>query len=250
MRRTGTAGSVLLLALAACAPSGSDRSSETARSHLTPTFESTTSTEVGAPVVEPGGHLSTSTSPVPPDSISPGQGSDATDAASTPAPSARVADPAGDLTASPADPPPRWADLRGATLTRLGPELELTIELDAPAPAQAPDDERTMNIASFYDLDGDGRVDVEIWVTLADNGWGGAYFDNRSSSAEFAGSSEVNANVEQGRVVVRFPASHLDGAGAFRWSIASEWGRFETIGTGLAARDDAPGDDEAVAFPG
>lgn len=249
MRRTGVAATVLLWVLAACSASGPDRSSSFERSDLTPIFQPT-STAVASPLVEQRGDIAASTSTAPTGATASTERTGTTGAATTPAPYGSLADPAGDLSASTADPPPEWADLRGATLTRLGYELELEIELNAAVPAHAPDDERTMNVASFYDLDGDGRVDVEVWVTLADNGWGGAHFDNRSRSAEFAAASEVRAMVEHGRLVVRFPASHLDEASAFRWSIASEWGRFETIGTGLAARDDAPGHNESVTFPG
>lgn len=69
-------------------------------------------------------------------------------------------------------------------LTRIGKEFELAIDLAGDVPTRATDDDHTMNVASFYDLDGDGQIDAEVWVNLAD---------------------------------------------AFRWSIASEWGRYEAL---------------------
>ena len=135
-------------------------------------------------------------------------------------------------------------------MRRLGVDFELVVSLDGDVPSKANDPDRTMNVASFYDLDGDGRIDAEIWVNLADDGWGGAYYDNRATTAAFARESQVAVQTDQQRLVIRFPAAHLHGATAFRWSIATEWGRFETIGTALAARDDAPDDDAAVTFPG
>jgi hypothetical protein len=38
-------------------------------------------------------------------------------------------------------------------------------------------------------------------------------------------------------------------ADTFRWSMASEYGGYGILGTAQTARDDAPDDDQAVAFP-
>jgi hypothetical protein len=244
---------VLLVALSAgCAPRGGDDATGPARSPLAPTFAPA---HAGTAQYPP---TSGSDKPVAAATKPSASGTGATGGTTTngstpdpaPIPSAHVTDPAGDLTLSPTDPPPSWADLRGATLRRLGTELELVIDVDGDTPAQATDADHTMNIASFYDLDGDGQVDAEIWVNLADNGWGGAYYDDRGHTAAFARESQVTVRVEQQRIIISFPAAHLHDAGSFRWSIASEWGRFEAIGTPVAARDDAPGDDVAVEFPG
>jgi hypothetical protein len=162
---------------------------------------------------------------------------------------ASVTDPVGDLTPSPLDPPPPWADLAGGRLTRTGDDVELRIRLGGPPPSQAPDDERTMNAAFFADVDGDGHVDYEVWANLADDGWGSAWYDNPRGTARFARESGVTVTVEGDELVVRFPWSHLGRAETFRWSLASEWGRFVVIGTAAAARDDAPDDDQAVSFP-
>lgn len=160
------------------------------------------------------------------------------------------ADPVGDLTPS-ADAAPAWADLAGGRLTRTPDGFELRTGLGGgKAPDRAPDERRTMNIASFFDLDGDGRVEVQIWANISEEGWYPAYY-----TPEFAGpnrfgdESGVTIRVDGPDLVLAFPVSHLGGAERFRWSLASEWGPYETIGTDLAARDDAPDHDQAAAFP-
>ena len=124
------------------------------------------------------------------------------------------------------------------------------MKLGTTAPS-ATDDSHTMNIASFYDVDGDGNGDYQVWVNLASNGWDGAYFDqgpNRGPN-RFGVDSQVTITEEADEVVIRFPTSLLGGATSFRWSVASEWGKYETISTDLAARDDAPDNDQAVTYP-
>lgn len=250
-KRWGMRCLLLVVMGAGCAPRGGDGASAPARSPLAPNFApSVTGSATTTPTSVPGEPVATTISP---SSSGVGAGT-ATSGGLTPVPtsplSAHVTDPEGDLTPSPTDPPPPWADLRGATLTRIGNEFELAIDLAGDVPTRATDDDHTMNVAAFYDLDGDGQIDAEIWVNLADDGWGGAYYDNRARTAAFARDSQVVVRVEQRRLVLRVPASHLHDATAFRWSIASEWGRYEAIGTPVAARDDAPGDDAAVQFPG
>ncbi|MBW3663393.1 MAG: hypothetical protein KY469_09865 [Actinobacteria bacterium] len=49
--------------------------------------------------------------------------------------------------------------------------------------------------------------------------------------------------------MVRFPHDYLADAHSFRWSVGSEWGRYEVISTDAAARDSAPDGHGAVAFP-
>jgi hypothetical protein len=164
------------------------------------------------------------------------------------------ADPVGDLTPSLLDPPPPWADLAGARLKLAppgsAPAFELRVKLGTTAPATT-DASHTMNIASFYDVDGDGVPDYQVWVNLASNGWGGAYFDqgpNRGPN-RFGAESQVTITLDAAEVVIRFPTSLLRDATSFRWSVASEWGTYTTIGTDLAARDDAPDNDQAVTYP-
>ena len=106
-----------------------------------------------------------------------------------------------------------------------------------------------MNVASFYDLDGDGTIDYEVWANLNDTGWAGSYLDDKTRVASYNEESQVIVTVDGSDVVLRFPLAHLRGATTLRWSTASEWGRYETLSTDLAARDDAPDDDAPASFP-
>ncbi|HVE92487.1 MAG TPA: hypothetical protein VNE62_09355 [Actinomycetota bacterium] len=168
----------------------------------------------------------------------------ATGAAATADRVSEISDPAGDLTPS-AQPPPPHADLTGASL-RLRDGYELRVRLAGPAPDRGPDD-RTQNIASFYDTDGDGQFDFEVWANLADNGWAGSYFGR--GPARFGAASGVQVSVERGELLIRFSSGHLEDAASFRWALASEWGPYEVISTPAAARDSAP-DSGAASFSG
>ena len=163
---------------------------------------------------------------------------------------AAIADPRGDATAAIGDSAPPWADLTAAELRLEGAAFRLRVSLGADAPQRAPDGDRTMNVAAFFDVDGDGTIDYEVWANLAEGGWGGAWYDNRRSTARFADESGVGVEVVDGALLLRFPAAHVGEAGQFRWSLASEWGRYAVIGSMAASRDDAPDDDHAAAFPG
>lgn len=163
---------------------------------------------------------------------------------------AKVNDSVGDLTPSPTDRPPPWADLAGATMIRRADGFELRVLLGGGAAPSTTDADHTMNIASFFDIDGNGSIDFEVWANLADGGWGGSYFDNVKGRAFFNEKSGVAVAAEGGEVVVRFPLSHLVHAERFRWAIASEWGRYDVLGTIGTARDDAPDNDAAARFPG
>lgn len=179
---------------------------------------------------------------------------DATSPATTPPTgsetmSAAITDPRGDTTAS-LEREPAWSDLVGATLERTADAFTLWVDLDGGAPESSGSADHTMNVASFYDLTGDGRIDVEVWVNLADGGWDSALYDNRDGTAHFSDDDPVTVGVEDGRLRIDFPADVLDGTPSFRWAIASEWGRYEQLGTALMVRDDAPDDDRPAAFPG
>jgi len=162
---------------------------------------------------------------------------------------ATITDPVGVRTFS-ADPPPPWADLAGATLSRLNDGYELRVQLGGGQAPTSTDSNHTMNIASFYDVDGDGTVDYEVWANLADTGWGTSYFDDKHGRSAFKGDSGVAVSVDGGFLVLTFPLDHLAGADSFRWSLASEWGSYAVIGSDLAARDDAPDNDQPATFPG
>lgn len=173
-------------------------------------------------------------------------------AAETPAPTpvlrAAVDDAVGDVTTS-VEPPPDHADLVRTEVMRDVDGFTVRHELHGVAPPDT-DDEHTMNIATFFDVDGDGEVDHHVWANLSSSGWGSAYFDERSGTARYADEDDVEVHVDdEGRVVVRFPHGHLSDARSFRWSVGSEWGRYEVIGTDAAARDSAPEDHGSVPFP-
>ena len=253
---------LLLVAFAACAPkvhkSAQDQSD---RNLLRPTYApepggaaTTTTTAPGSP--SPGGTTPTTVgggSAGGAGAFAGGTSGGSTPGASTSATtSASLIDPIGDLTPSPLDPPPRWADLAGGRLTRSPAGFELRVRLGDTAPATSPDANHTMNVASFYDVNGDGTVDYEVWANLADTGWGPAYFDDTptSSGNRFGAASGVAVSVSADELILTFPLAHLGAADRFRWSLASEWGNYNVIGTLAAARDDAPDNDGAVGFPG
>jgi len=166
------------------------------------------------------------------------------------APSATITETALDVTPSPLDHPPAWADLLGAHLTRNANGFELRVRLGGgDAPESSGDDAHTMNVASFFDIDGDGKIDYEVWANIASGGWGASYFDDVHHTGGYEEKSGVAVTTAADEVVIRFPLDHVGDAAQFRWSIASEWGRYAAIGTDQAARDDAPDDDGAATFP-
>lgn len=159
--------------------------------------------------------------------------------------SGRLDDSAGDVTGLTS---PGWADLRSAELARANSGFTLTHEANEAFPEQG-DGTNTMNIATFVDIDGDGDIDYEIWANLSPEGWGTSYFDEREGTARYAADDSVDVEVVDGDVVLRFPASHLAQAPSFRWSIASEYGPYEAIGTDAMARDYLPDDRSGRPFP-
>jgi hypothetical protein len=160
---------------------------------------------------------------------------------------ATITDPVGDATPSVVDRSPAWADLAGATLTRTPQGFELRVRLGGSAPATT-DGDHTMNIAAFFDVDGDGNVDYEVWANLSDGGWGGSWFDNTEGRARYGGDAGVTWTPEGDAIVMRFPHDHVGDAATFRWSVASEWGRYAALGSPATVRDDAPDDDRPAAF--
>ena len=118
------------------------------------------------------------------------------------------------------------------------------------APDRAPSDEHSMNVVSFYDVDGDGTIDYEIWLNLADDGWYPGYFPPAGAGPNrFRERSGVSVSVAGDELVAAFPLGHLGDGTDFRWSVASEWGRHEALGTPAAARDDVPDDDGYIPSP-
>ncbi len=155
-------------------------------------------------------------------------------------------DPVGDAIGGLDDDPPAWADLAGATLLRQGNAYRLTVRLGDTAPTAAPGAE-TMNVATFFDVDGDGGIDHELWVNLGDGGWGPTWWTgDRAAPGE---ASNVTVEVEGNELQLLFPDVMLDQPERLRFSVASEYGALDVIGSDFAHRDDAPDDDEAVSFP-
>ena len=243
--KTLAVASAIASALSGC--SGREPKDRSGDDGLTPAFapETTVAGEAGAASTAPpttevlvlGGT----------DAVSPGITASGT---ATPATiEATVTDPEGDATASPIDPPPPWADLVGARLIRSGAGFELRIALGGGDAPESTDEDHTMNVASFYDVDGDGHIDYEVWANVASGGWGATYFDNGPGQGGFGEGAGVTVTTEGGDVVLHFPAGHLGDVERFRWSVASEWGRYAALGTPAMVRDDAPDDDQAAAFP-
>jgi hypothetical protein len=228
------------LALTACGGGDDADVAKPNERTLEPKFEpaatSTTTTTVDA-----------STTTTPP---APGAATSTTTGLPAAASAGEITDAALDVSPSPLDRPPAWADLLGAHLTRDAGGFELRVRLGGgDAPESSGDDSHTMNVAAFFDIDGDGKIDYEVWANIASGGWGGSYFDNVHHGGGYLEDSGVTVTTEADQVVVRFPLDHVGGADAFRWSIASEWGRYPVIGTDQAARDEAPDDDGAASFP-
>lgn len=158
---------------------------------------------------------------------------------------ASLSDPTGDVRGS-LTGAPGYADLTGAALTRTSAGFELRVSVADAVPARQ-DGDKVVNVASFYDLDGDGTVDYEVWASLADDGWSGSY--RTPSGARFGSDSGVTAQPDGHDLVLRFPLSHLRAATSFRWSVGAEWGTYEQVAAGATARDTAP-DSGVTAFPG
>lgn len=244
-------GMAALLVLTGCARGGGG-DDRVARSDLHPSFGPDAAGGLSATVAPgspstsaPGGQTTTTTggtAPRPPAQIPAPVVGGATTAA--------IVDRVGDLTPTPADPPPPWADLTGATLIRRADGFELRVRLGGDAAPSTTDADHTMNVASFYDVNGDGSIDFEVWANLAARGWGSSYFDNVKRRAFFNDKSGVTVAAEGGEVVLRFPLSKLVHADQFRWALASEWGRYDVLGTVGTARDDAPDHDASARFPG
>lgn len=216
----------------------------------TPQFEPDTSAE-GATSTQPAaveGGPGTSS----PTSAAPGEESAETTtsvAAAAPSPQKEIVsfdDPVGDAVGGLDQNPPKWADLAGASLERQGNAYRLTVRLGDTAPETAPGS-ATMNVATFFDVDGDGGIDHELWVNLGDAGWGPTWWTgDRAQPGE---ASNVTVEVEGDQVHLSFPDVMLDQPERLRFSVASEYGELAVIGSSYAHRDDAPDGDRAVDFP-
>lgn len=149
--------------------------------------------------------------------------------------SASVPDPAGDVRGTLTEAPP-YADLTRATLTR-GDAFEVRVSFAGTVP-QRQDDDRIVQVATFYDLDDDGATDYEVWASLADNGWGTSY--RGPDGARYGEDSGVRARPEGNDLVITFPLTHLRRAEAMSWAVGAEWGTLEQVAAGTTSKDNAP----------
>jgi hypothetical protein len=159
----------------------------------------------------------------------------------------RVEDPSGDLSRS-VEGRPASADIVAVRLTRKDDVVEVRTTFAGTVPTRQTGS-KGMNVASFYDVDDNGIVDYEVWTSLADNGWGTGYLDRRNDKATFGPATRIEVAVAGDTLVTRFPMSRIDGAKAFHWSAASEWGSYQSMSSSTSARDYAP-DQDAADFPG
>ena len=253
MRRLGKVAVLIAFAVAASS-CGDDDDPPGLQAIETPTFEDagdgvvdglTTSTlESGDPIDPPPTSERATTTVAPASEDPPG--------ASTTGPpaieSVSFDDPVGDATPGVGMPsPPPWTDLAGGSLERQGNAYRLTIRLGGAAPATS-SGERTMNVATFFDIDGDGAVEYELWVNLGAAGWGPVWYDDRGGATP-GEASNVTVVVEDDEVRLLFPDVMIDRPERLRFSMASEYGELAQIGSSYARRDDAPDGDRAVAFP-
>jgi hypothetical protein len=159
----------------------------------------------------------------------------------------RVSDPAGDLSRS-VEGAPDSADIVAVELSRTGETIEVRTTFAGEVPTRQSGG-KGMNVASFYDVDGNGVVDYEVRASLADNGWGTGHLDRREEKASYGPSTGIAVSVQARTLVASFPADRIGGAQRFRWSAASEWGSYEAMAASTSARDYAP-DSGAVDYPG
>lgn len=158
--------------------------------------------------------------------------------------SASVTDPTGDVRGTLTGAPPH-ADLTGATLTR-GDVFEVRVSFAGAVPQRQTDD-RIVQVATFYDLDGDGETDYEVWASLADGGWGTSY--RTPDGARFGEDSGARARPEGNDLVLTFPLTHLRRAESMSWAVGAQWGTLEQVSTGTTSKDNAP-DGGWARFPG
>lgn len=160
---------------------------------------------------------------------------------------ATVTDPAGDLSTS-LEGRPDSADIVAVQVDVTGDTVEVSTTFAGEVP-EGMTGGKGMNVASFFDVDGNGLVDYEIWVSLVEEGWGTGYRDARESTAAFGPSTGIEVAVAGRSLTTRFPLDRIDGATSFRWSAASEWGSHESMAASTSARDHAP-DSGAADYPG
>lgn len=263
MSRTCTALLAVAIAIgAACVPPAAREQVEDAQARpLQPTF-SPTATETPTPSLPPS-PTATPTSvddPSPAATAEPtGDEESPTEPSTSPASpdrpddpfraSAEVQDPTGDVDEPLLVDAPEYADLRAGSIEIDGDRVTLSVSFATETP-ETSDDDHTMNVASFYDVDGDGTVDYEVWANLSSTGWGTSWFDNGRKQALYGSDDEVEVEVTPAALVLTYPRSYLGDARTFRWALAAEWGTYEALTTGRMTSDRAPDDGRPARFPG
>ncbi len=249
---------VLVLTVASCAaqPPSRPAAGAVGSGHLAPTFDAVRS-HGGRPHQHrlrgsgrpgrPG--TSAASAPTASSPLGPagGEASPAPSASALPtrSASASLRDRLGDVAGAPVGTP-SYVDLTGAHLESSRDGYVLRVSCAATLPDRQQDPDRTMDVASFFDVDGDGSVDFEVWAALGDDGWHGSY--RFPDGARFGADSGVTARAAGHDLLIRFPRGHLGSARSFRWAVGSEWGSYEQVAAGSGAADHAP-DTGAVAFP-
>jgi len=148
---------------------------------------------------------------------------------------ASISDPTGDVRGT-LTGAPSYADLTGAELTR-GAAFEVRVSFAGAVPQRQTDD-RIVQVATFYDLDGDGQTDYEVWASLADDGWGTSY--RTPDGARYGDASGARARPEGNDLVLTFPLTHLERAGSTAWAVGAQWGTLEQVASGTTSKDNAP----------
>lgn len=159
-----------------------------------------------------------------------------------------IPDNSGDLRGLSASQAPDHADLTQAVLVRRGDRGTIRITFAAPAPERGDGDE-ILNVATYHDVTGDGRIDHEIWASLTADGWGTSWHDLRTGESRYAADDDVEVAIEQGELVLTFPFSALADATTSRWMVATQWGTGTTLMAGDGVRDDAPDDRRGRRWP-
>lgn len=159
-----------------------------------------------------------------------------------------LADGTDDMRGLRASGAPDHADLRELALQVDDSEARIRIAFAGAVP-EAADGDDILNVATYHDVTGDGQIDYEIWASLTSDGWGTSWFDIRRGTARFAAEDDVDVEVVDGVLVLRFPPSHLGGARSGRWLASSEWGTGLEMSTGASATDDAPDDRSGEPWP-
>lgn len=271
MCRLPAAAVVLALAAAACVAPGATVEDTTPTVGLQdPTFEPLPTDEPAPATSTSPSPTATTTPPSPAATSAPAPSPEATAATGAPSPastttatptpeddtppaepvplSGTLVDGTGDLRGLESSRAPGYADLREVVLTMRPDRGRIAISFAEPAPDAGEDDE-ILNVATYHDVTGDGKVDYEIWASMTANGWGTSWFDLRTGTARYAADDDVEVEVVDGVVVLTFPSSHLDGARSGRWLASSEWGTGLSISSGTSAVDDVPDDRSGAAWP-